>query len=109
MAMPPSSTVHGDQYGTKYVTFELLLRASFVAEEIWGDTLKSALIEWQEYHGSGGEFILRTHCSVDWASEHAAGVLILEESEKVGRWAEASKGFVRNCLVQGGRYMGQEG
>ena len=34
--MSPSSTVHGGQHGTKYVTFELLLHAAFVADEIWG-------------------------------------------------------------------------
>ena len=32
----PSSTVHGGQYDTKYVTFELLLHAVFVADEILG-------------------------------------------------------------------------
>ena len=35
-AMSPSSTVHGHQHDTKYVTFELLMHASFVADEIWG-------------------------------------------------------------------------
>ena len=35
LAMPPSSTVHGGQHDTKYVTFELLLHAAFVADEIW--------------------------------------------------------------------------
>ena len=36
--MSPSSTVHGGQHETKYVTFELLLimHATFVADEIWG-------------------------------------------------------------------------
>ena len=33
--MSPSSTVHGGQYDTKYVAFELLLHAAFVADEIW--------------------------------------------------------------------------
>ena len=36
MAMSPSSTVHGRQHDTKYVTFELLMHAAFVADEIWG-------------------------------------------------------------------------
>ena len=31
--MSPSSTVHGGQHDTKYVTFELLLHAAFVADE----------------------------------------------------------------------------
>ena len=31
--MTPSSIVHGGQHDTKYVTFEMLLRAAFVAEE----------------------------------------------------------------------------
>ena len=42
LAMPLSSTVHGGQHDTKYATFELLLRAAFVADEIWGDTLEPA-------------------------------------------------------------------
>ena len=36
MAMSPSSTVHGVQHDTKYVAFELLMHAAFVADEIWG-------------------------------------------------------------------------
>ena len=40
--MSPSSTVHDGQHDTKYVTFELLLHAAFVAEEIWGDMLEPA-------------------------------------------------------------------
>ena len=40
MAMPPSSTVHGGQHW--YVTFELLVHASFVADEIWGFMLEPA-------------------------------------------------------------------
>ena len=35
LAMPPSSTVHGGQHDIKYVTFELLLHATFGADEIW--------------------------------------------------------------------------
>ena len=42
--MSPSSTVHGGQHGTKYVTFELLLHAAFVADEIWGFMLEPARI-----------------------------------------------------------------
>ena len=33
--MSPSSTVHGGQQDTKYVTFEYLLHAAFAAAEIW--------------------------------------------------------------------------
>ena len=40
--MSPSSTVHGDQHDTKYVTFELLMHAAFVADEIWGFMLEPA-------------------------------------------------------------------
>ena len=40
--MSPSSTVHGGRHDTKYVTFELLLHAAFVADEIWGFTLEPA-------------------------------------------------------------------
>ena len=34
--MSPSSTVHGGQHDTKYVTFELMLYAALVADEIRG-------------------------------------------------------------------------
>ena len=37
-------TVYGGQHDTKYVTFELLLHAAFVADEIWGFTLEPARI-----------------------------------------------------------------
>ena len=33
--MAMSSTVHGGQHDTKYVTFELLMHAAFVSDEIW--------------------------------------------------------------------------
>ena len=36
LVMSPSSTVHGGQHDTKYVTFELLMHAAFVADGIWG-------------------------------------------------------------------------
>ena len=36
MAMPHSSTVLGGQHDTKYVTLGLLMRAAFVADELWG-------------------------------------------------------------------------
>ena len=36
LAMSPSATVHGGQHDTKYVTFELLLHAAFMADEILG-------------------------------------------------------------------------
>ena len=36
----PSSTVHGGQHDTKYVTFELLMHAAFVADEIGGVMLE---------------------------------------------------------------------
>ena len=40
--MPPSSTVHGGQHDTKYVTFELPLHAVFVADGICGFMLDPA-------------------------------------------------------------------
>ena len=40
--MPSFSTVHGGQYDTKYVTFQVRLHAAFVAETCWGGKLKSA-------------------------------------------------------------------
>ena len=44
LGMSPSSTVHGGQHDTKYVTFELSLHAAFVADEIWGFMLKPARV-----------------------------------------------------------------
>ena len=43
-AMSPSSTVHGGQHDTKYVTFELLLHAAFVSDENWVFMLELACI-----------------------------------------------------------------
>ena len=40
--MSPSSTVHGGQHDTKYVTFELLMHAAFAADEISGFMLEPA-------------------------------------------------------------------
>ena len=40
--MLPSFTVRGGQHDTKYVTFELLMHAEFVADEIWGFMLEPA-------------------------------------------------------------------
>ena len=42
MAMSPSSTVHGGQHDTQYVTFELQIHAAFVTDEIWGFMLEPA-------------------------------------------------------------------
>ena len=42
--MSPSSNVHGGQHDTKYVKFELLMHAAFVADEIWGFVLEPARI-----------------------------------------------------------------
>ena len=49
LARSPSSTVHGGQHDTKYVTFELLLHAVFVADEIWGFMLEPASYTSREY------------------------------------------------------------
>ena len=40
--MSPSSTVHGGQHDSKYVTFELLLHAAFAAYGFWGFMLEPA-------------------------------------------------------------------
>ena len=42
VAVPPFSTVHGGQYDTKYVRFEQLFHAAFVANTFWGDNLEPA-------------------------------------------------------------------
>ena len=42
LARSPSSTIYRGQHATKYATFELLLYAAFVADEIWGDMLEPA-------------------------------------------------------------------
>ena len=44
MATSPSLTVHGGQHDTKYATFESLMHAAFVADEIWGFMLEPARI-----------------------------------------------------------------
>ena len=41
-AMSPFPTVYGGQHDTRYVTFELLMHAAFVADEIWGFMLEPA-------------------------------------------------------------------
>ena len=40
--MSTSSIVYGGQDDTKYVTFEQLLHAAFMADKIWGDKLEPA-------------------------------------------------------------------
>ena len=47
MAMSPSSSVHGGQHDNKYVTFELLMRAAFVADEIRGFMLEPACMHYE--------------------------------------------------------------
>ena len=42
IATSPSSTVHGGQHDTKHVTFEFLMHAAFVADEIWDFMLEPA-------------------------------------------------------------------
>ena len=42
LAMSPPSTVHGGQHDTKYGTFELLMHAAFVADEICSFMLEPA-------------------------------------------------------------------
>ena len=44
MAISASSTDDGGQHDTKYVTFELLMHAAFVADEIWGFMIEPARI-----------------------------------------------------------------
>ena len=53
MAMSPSSTVDGGQHDTKYVTFELLMHAAFVTDEIWGYMLEPARNNNTDYVMSG--------------------------------------------------------
>ena len=40
--MLPYSNVHGGQHDTKYVPFELLMHAEFLADEMWGFMLEPA-------------------------------------------------------------------
>ena len=54
LATPPSSTVYGGQHGTKYVAFELLLHAAFMADELCGLMLLNQLID---------------NCQVHWADD----------------------------------------
>ena len=48
MAMSPPSTVHGGQHDIKYVTYELLLHAAFVADTVWDDKLEPARISFRK-------------------------------------------------------------
>ena len=51
VAVSPSSTaVHGGQHDTKYVTFELLMHAAFVADEFLGFMLEPARTTLPKYH-----------------------------------------------------------
>ena len=63
MALSPSSTVDGDQHDTRYVTFELLMHAAFVADEICGFMLEPAR-RYIMYIVQGGGMISRgeLHC-----------------------------------------------
>ena len=54
MATSPPSTVYGGQHDTKYVTFELLTHAAFVADEIWGFIPEPARIVFIVYKGVFG-------------------------------------------------------
>ena len=49
LAMSFSSTVHGGQHDTKYVKFELLLHAAFVADEV-GVLCLNQLVSHEEYY-----------------------------------------------------------
>ena len=49
LAMSASSTVHGGQRDTEHITFELLMHAAFVADEIWGFTLGLARVGREKY------------------------------------------------------------
>ena len=40
--MSPSSTFHGGQHDTKYLTVDLLMHAAFLSDEIWGFMLEPA-------------------------------------------------------------------
>ena len=42
LAMSPSSTVYVGHHDTKYVTFEMLLHAAFVVDEVWRFVLERA-------------------------------------------------------------------
>ena len=54
MTMSPPSTVHSGQHDTKYVAFELLMHAAFVADEIWGFMPEPARI--RKYQGGAVYF-----------------------------------------------------
>ena len=50
LAMSFSSTVHGGQHDTKYVKFELLLHAAFVADEAGVLCLNQLVSHDEEYY-----------------------------------------------------------
>ena len=51
--MPPASTICGGQHDTKYVTFEWLLHAAFVADRIWGFVVEPT----RSQHGNAREVL----------------------------------------------------
>lgn len=48
LGMRPSSTAHGNQYGTKSVTFKEILQHDFVADNIRGAQLEPARMYFQQ-------------------------------------------------------------
>ena len=58
--MLPSSTPHGGQHDTRYVTFELILHAAFVADEIWGFIHEPARSSIQQEPGIKGSTLSNT-------------------------------------------------
>ena len=58
--MSSSSAVYGGQHDTKYVTFELLLHAAFVADEIWVFVLEPARTYLVSYESEKNREIWKT-------------------------------------------------
>ena len=74
LAMSPSATVHGGQHDTKYVTFESLLHATFVADESWGDMLEPAR-RWVQYRNTSYINGINSSISGDAISEYMCSIL----------------------------------
>ena len=72
VAMSPPSTVHGGQHDTKYVAFELLIHAAFVAHEFWGVMPEPARI----YLVTRGSVLIRTGTRYLVATKRMRGPVI---------------------------------
>ena len=90
MAVSRSSTVDGGQHDTKYVTFELLMHAAFVADEIWGVMLEPART-----------CIIRRRTLPSFRAKSAGGIACFDTMKASGAYRPFGGGH--GCKKCGGR------